>query len=63
MKAKLIKLKPIEPGKFDFDGEMTVIQIDDTPGYIKSLQLFEDGRILYSEANDGVFTHKANFEV
>lgn len=64
METNIIKLHPIssEDGKAYFNGDLTIIELDPTPNFVKYLVAFDDGRMVYAQCDNGTFTYKANFE-
>lgn len=64
METNIIKLHPIsnEQGKTYFEGDLTIIELDSTPNFVKYLVSLDDGRLVYAQCDNGTFTYKANFE-
>ncbi|KTT82693.1 hypothetical protein RSA37_11680 [Mammaliicoccus sciuri] len=63
MNTNIVKLHPIpaDKGKGFFEGDVTIIELDSTPNFVKYLINFEDGKIIYAQCDNGTFTYKANF--
>lgn len=62
-KTNVVKLFPVsaEKAQAQFDGDVTIYEIDSTPNFVKYLVVIDDGKVIYADCDNGKFTYKSNF--